>query len=51
LSTVVVVHRPAHNWWFGFGRRQVLWRKYFTTHHWTGLPDPEGNEFCAGLFG
>jgi len=30
---------------------QVLWRKDFTTHHWTGLADPEGNEFCAGLFG
>jgi catechol 2,3-dioxygenase-like lactoylglutathione lyase family enzyme len=30
---------------------RVLWREDFTTHHWTVLADPEGNEFCVGLFG
>jgi Glyoxalase-like domain len=34
----------------GLGAR-VLWREDFTTHHWTVLADPEGNEFCVGLFG
>jgi hypothetical protein len=24
---------------------RVLWRKDFTTHHWTRLADPGGNEF------
>jgi hypothetical protein len=27
-----------------------LWRVDFTTHHWTVLADPEGNEFCVGKF-
>lgn len=27
-----------------------LWRMDFTTHHWTVLADPEGNEFCIGKF-
>jgi hypothetical protein len=28
-----------------------LWRMDFTTHYWTVLADPEGNEFCVGKFG
>jgi catechol 2,3-dioxygenase-like lactoylglutathione lyase family enzyme len=34
----------------GLGAR-VLWREDYTSHGWTVLADPEGNEFCVGHFG
>ena len=27
-----------------------LWRQDYGSHHWTVLADPEGNEFCVGVF-